>query len=69
MYSTCICIYTLIFMLYIPRTVCTYYQSPSYYILGSIKLLKDEMKHWELQVDHSFFALYKLDITVSTLLN
>ena len=32
---------------------------------GSIKLLKDESKQWELQVDHSLFSLHKLDITVS----
>ena len=32
---------------------------------GSIKLLKDEVKRWELQVDHSLFSLHCLDITVS----
>ena len=33
---------------------------------GSIKLLKDENKQWELQVDHNLFALHRLDITVSS---
>jgi hypothetical protein len=33
---------------------------------GCIKLLKDESKQWELQVDHSLFSLHKLDITVSS---
>ena len=32
---------------------------------GSIRMLKDEMKQWELQVDHSLFAIGKLDVTVS----
>ena len=39
--------------------------STSRLVSGSIKLLRDEVKQWELQVDHSFFALHKLDITVS----
>ncbi|CAI8001739.1 KICSTOR complex protein ITFG2 [Geodia barretti] len=30
---------------------------------GSIKLLKDENKQWELQVDHSIFSLHCLDTT------
>lgn len=33
---------------------------------GSIRMLKDERKQWELQVDHSLFAIGKLDVTVST---
>lgn len=28
-------------------------------------MLRDEEKQWELQVDHSLFAIEKLDITVS----
>ena len=32
---------------------------------GSIRMLKDERKQWELQVDHSLFAIGKLDVTVS----
>ena len=33
--------------------------------VGSIRMLKDERKQWELQVDHSLFAIGKLDVTVS----
>ena len=29
-------------------------------------MLRNEEKQWELQVDHSLFAIKKLDITVST---
>ena len=28
-------------------------------------MLRDEKKLWELQVDHSLFAIEKLDVTVS----
>ena len=28
-------------------------------------MLRGETKQWELQADHSFFSLHKLDITVS----
>lgn len=28
-------------------------------------MLKNEVKQWELQVDHSLFAIEKLDVTVS----
>ena len=28
-------------------------------------MLKDERKQWELQVDHSLFAIARLDVTVS----
>lgn len=30
-------------------------------------MLKDEKKQWELQVDHSLFAIASLDVTVSLL--
>lgn len=30
-------------------------------------MLKDEKKQWELQVDHSLFAVASLDVTVSLL--
>ena len=29
-------------------------------------MLRNEEKQWELQVDHSLFAIEKLDVTVST---
>ena len=41
------------------------YDYVSSIIAGSIKLLKDENKQWELQVDHSIFSLHCVDITVS----
>ena len=34
--------------------------------IGGIRMLRNEEKQWELQVDHSLFAIKKLDITVST---
>ena len=33
--------------------------------VGGIRMLRNEEKQWELQVDHSLFAIKKLDITVS----
>ena len=33
--------------------------------IGGIRMLRNEEKQWELQVDHSLFAIEKLDITVS----
>ena len=31
---------------------------------GGIRVLRDEKKQWELLVDHSLFAIEKLDVTV-----
>ena len=42
-----------------------YYYLRTAYILGGIRMLRNEEKQWELQVDHSLFAIKKLDITVS----
>jgi len=36
-------------------------------LTGAIRMLKDEKKQWELQVDHSLFAIASLDVTVSLL--
>ena len=33
---------------------------------GCIRMFSDEVKQWELQVDHSLFSIEKLDITVSS---
>jgi len=38
-----------------------------YCLTGAIRMLKDEKKQWELQVDHSLFAIASLDVTVSLL--
>ena len=38
-----------------------------YYVVhtGCIRTVVKEAKQWELQVDHSLFAITKLDVTVS----
>ena len=46
--------------------LCTAYNIHMYMHVGGIRMLRNEEKQWELQVDHSLFAIKKLDITVST---
>ena len=45
--------------------LCTAYNIHMYMHVGGIRMLRNEEKQWELQVDHSLFAIKKLDITVS----
>ena len=46
--------------------LCTAYSYTHVHVhVGGIRMLRNEEKQWELQVDHSLFAIKKLDNTVS----
>ena len=53
----------MLFKVYTEKSTMVEFLSSS--LVGVVRLLKDGQKQWELQVDHSLFAIGKLDVTVS----